>query len=661
MPRLPPVATTAAELQEAIALHKAGRLGEAERLYRAHLAADPAAILALTNLGQILQSRGDHAGALELYGKAATLKPRLALPQACRGRALAALGKLDGAREAFEQAIALDLSSAEALAGLAGLRQQQGDVWDAVQYWRRAAEAAPARSDIRQNLALALSEAGNPEMAATIMQAVTKELPDSAIAHANLAAILTRAGRFSEAASVALRATELAPGDAGAHYNLAMALIGGGDHAAGVANLQRTLAIEPGHVDALNVLGMHHRRQAENGQALACFRRAAAADPRHLGILLNIGATLLEDGRPEEALATYRQALRINPRKAEILVNLGSTLEQMERFEEALAAYRLAIAAEPENAVAHFNHGLALLSLGRFREAWPDYEWRHRAFPPAASRQSTGPNRWKGEPLKGRSILVHAEQGIGDTIQFCRYLPVLRQAGARVTFDCPPGLERLLGRANLADRVITRHDALPGGDFHIPLLSLPALLGSEIATIPNAVPYLEADAGEIEAHRRLFAGLSRPLIGIAWQGSPGHKADRRRSIPLPMLLGALAPLGMSLVSLQVGHGREQIEAMPPVLRPFDPFADQPAPDFATTAAVVGAVDLVISIDSAVAHLAGAMGRPVFVLLPRAGDWRWLHEREDSPWYPTMRLFRQHRLGDWSYAFARLAQALQAWR
>ncbi len=655
------MATTTAELQRAIALHKAGQLGEAERLYRDHLAGDPGAILAFTNLGLILQSRDDHDGALALYDKAAALKPRLALPQACRGRALAALGKLDQARKAFEQALRLDGKCADALAGLAALRQRQGDGWDAVQYWRRAADAAPDRTDIRQNLALALSEAGNPEMAATIMQKVTHEHPDSAIAHTNLAAILTRAGRFGEAVEAARRASELAPDDAGIHYNLAMALIGGGDHAAGLASLQRTLAIEPGHIDALNVLGMHHRRRGENQQALACFRRAARSDPRHLGIQLNIGATLLEEGRAEEALATYRHALKIDPRKAEILVNLGSTLEQLERFEEALEAYRLAIAAEPGNAAAHFNHGLALLCLGRFREAWPDYEWRHRAFPPVASRQSSGPNRWNGEPLAGRSILVHAEQGIGDTIQFCRYLPLLRQAGANVAFDCPPGLERLIARADLADRIVARNDALPDCDFYIPLLSLPALLGSEIATIPNAVPYLDANASELEAQRRSFAGLGRPLVGIAWQGNPGHKADRRRSIPLPMLLGALAPLKLTLVSLQVGHGRDQMEALAPAQRPFDPFAGRPAPDFAATAAVIGAVDLVISIDSAVAHLAGAMGRPVFTLLPRVGDWRWLHGREDSPWYPTMRLFRQHRLGDWSYAFARLAQAMEAGR
>ncbi|HEY2890820.1 MAG TPA: tetratricopeptide repeat protein [Dongiaceae bacterium] len=648
-------------LEAAIALHKAGKLAEAERLYRAHLAAEPRAALALSNLGHILQERGEHEAAVELYERAIALKPRFAAAHAYRGNALAALGRTSEAREALDRAIALDPKSVEGPAGLAALRQRQGDVQDAVRYWQRALEAAPARNDVRQNLALALSEAGDPDQAVAVMQPVMKAEPSSPVAHSNLAAVFSRAGQFEQAIAAGRRATLLGPENADAHYNLAVALIDSGDHAAGLASLQQVLAIKPDHLDALNLMGMHHRRMSEHARALDFFRRAENADPRHTGILVNIGATLLEEGRLEEALAVYRHAMTIDDKKVDVLVNLGATLEQLERFEEALDAYRLAIALEPENAVAHFNLGLALLTLGRFKEGWPEYEWRQRARPPLAARDLSQSSAWKGEPLAGRRILVLAEQGSGDSIQFCRYLPMLRAAGARVTFECQPALRRLIEESDLADTVMTRDEALPDHDFHAPLLSLPGLLGTRREAIPAAIPYLAVDGHEVERRGRQLLALQRPLIGIAWQGNPQHKGDRRRSIPLRMMRGALASTGASLVSLQVGHGSEQMGELPQTERPYDPFTEESARDFVSTAAVVANMDAIVSIDSAVAHLAGALGRRVFVLLPHVGDWRWLQGREDSPWYPTMRLLRQHRLGDWSYVFARLAEALGGMR
>ncbi len=651
----------AAGLQAAIAAHKAGRLSEAERLYRDHLAGEPQAALALSNLGQIVLERGDAAEALTLLQRAIASRPRFANAHAHLGNALAALGKLNDARSAFDQALAINRNCVDALAGLAAMRQRQGDIWDSLSYWQRAADIAPQRNEVRHNLATALSEAGRHDEAVSVMETAVAAQPSSGVAHSNFAAILNRAGRFEQAVAAGRRAIDLAPNDAGAHYNLAVALIDSGDHAGGIASLQRALAIKRDHVDALTVMGMHHRRSGDNASALACFRIAEQAEPRHTGVLLNIGATLLEDGRRDEALATYRHAMTIDDKKAEILVNLGATLEQLERFEEALEAYRLAITLEPDSAAAHFNYGLALLTLGRFKEGWPEYEWRQRLLPQLAERNDLGSPRWRGEPLSGRCLYVHAEQGSGDTMQFCRYLPMLRKAGATVIFECQPALKRLIEKAQLADRVVSRDEPPHGHDLYAPLLSLPGLLGTSSQTIPAGKPYFHADAQESEARRRQLAGLRRPLIGIAWQGNPQYKADRRRSVPLAMLASALASPAHSLVSLQVGYGCEQIAGLPEAARPFDPFADQPAKDFAATAAVVANLDVVVTIDSAIAHLAGAMGRPVFVLLPHVGDWRWLRGREDSAWYPTMRLFRQHRPGDWSYAFARLAEALKGWR
>ncbi len=651
-------------LQSAIAAHKAGLLTRAEQLYRQHLAAEPEAALALSNLGQILLARGESEAALVLFQRALAAQPRFAAVQAYRGNALMALGRLSEARAAFDQALATNRNAVEALAGLASLRQRQGDIWDSLSYWQRALAAAPQRNDVRQNLALVLADAGRLDEAVAEMDKAVQAEPHAPAGHVNRSTILRRAGRFSEAISAGERAIALAPENADAHYNLAMALIDHGDHEGGLAALNEALRQAPAHVDALNVMGLHHRRHDRPEEALACFRQAGDAQPRHLGILLNIGAVLLDMGRPEEAVATYRRALAIDGKKVEVLINLGVALEQLERFEEALEAYRLAISFEPENGDAHFNHAIALLTLGRFPEGWKEYEWRQRALIPVGLRKDLGPDRWDGAPPAGKRLFVHAEQGIGDTIQFARFLPQLRAAGAQVIFECQAPLRRLFGLTDLADSIVSRGDRLPEYDLYTPLLSLPHFLGTTAVTIPPA-GYLHTDRAESEASERQLAGLHRPRIGIAWQGNPQHKADRRRSIPLavllPVLLPVLRPAKASLVSLQVGFGREQIATMPQGERPTDPFETEAAPDFATTAAVIENLDLVITIDSAVAHLAGAMNKPVWVMLSHVADWRWLRNREDSPWYPTMRLFRQPRPGDWSHVFARLSEALRRWR
>lgn len=657
---MPVSESLATDLQTAIAAHKAGQLAQAERLYRRHLAAEPEAALALSNLGQILLARGEAEAALALFRSAASAEPRFAAAQAHCGNALMALGQLAEAHAAFDQALAINRSAVEALAGLATLRQRQGDVWDSLSYWQRAAAAAPQRTDIRQNLALVLADADRLEEAAAEMDRVVRAEPDAPVGHVNRCTILRRAGRLPEAIAAGERAMALAPDSADAHYNLAMARVDSGDHEGGLAALHEALRLSPDHVDALNVMGLHHRRHDRPAEALVCFRQAEHAQPRHLGILLNIGAVLLDMGQPQDAFATYRRALAIDGKKVEVLINLGVALEQLERFEEALEAYCLAISLEPENGDAHFNHAIALLTLGRFSEGWKEYEWRHRALIPVGLRNDLGANRWEGAPLAGKRIFVHAEQGIGDTIQFARFLPQLRAAGAQVIFECQPALRRLLNSTDLADTLIARGDTLPSYDLYAPLLSLPNFLGTTLASIPPA-GYLDADRAESDVWGQRLLGVRRPRIGIAWQGNPQHKADRRRSMPLTMLLAALQPAKASLVNLQVGLGREQITALPREERPVDPFDTHASPDFATTAALLANLDLVITIDSAVAHLAGAMGKPVWVMLPHDADWRWLRERDDSPWYPAMRLFRQHRPGDWSHVFARLGEALGRWR
>jgi hypothetical protein len=319
----------------------------------------------------------------------------------------------------------------------------------------------------------------------------------------------------------------------------------------------------------------------------------------------------------------------------------------------------MALRLDPQSASTHWNRALALLQGGDYARGWPEYEWRWRR-PGARPRLSTDRPAWDGRPLEGRTILLWCEQGLGDAIQFARYAPRVQRQGGRVLLQCPGILRALFRTLPGVEAVLAEGEALPAFDVHAPLLSLPALLGTTLATVPAEVPYLSADPALVGAWRKKLAAVPGLRVGVAWQGNPHHKWDRHRSVHL----AAFAPLarvgGVRLVSLQKGPGAEQLAALrgrlPVVDFGDDLGASGPYPD---TAALMRGLDLVVTVDTATAHLAGALGVPVWVPLSTIVDWRWLLGREDSPWYPTMRLFRQAQLGDWGPVFARLAEELRA--
>jgi hypothetical protein len=320
-----------------------------------------------------------------------------------------------------------------------------------------------------------------------------------------------------------------------------------------------------------------------------------------------------------------------------------------------MASYEQALRIEPDYVPARWNRALASLLLGNFEQGWVEYEWRwkRKQQPQRSFRQAL----WDGRELSGRTILLHAEQGLGDTLQFIRYAPLVKERGGRVIVECQPSLLELLGSCRGIDVLEAQGSALPEFDVQAPLLSLPRILGTSLATIPANVPYVVADAELVGRCRQELEAVPGFRIGIAWQGSTMHKRDRQRSLPL----GRFEPLarlpGVRLLSLQVGAGADQLRDLGdrfPIADlggRFDPWSLRDA------AAVISVLDLVISVDSAMAHLAGALGVPIWLLLPFASDWRWLLEREDSPWYPTMRLFRQSEPGDWDGVFDRVTNAL----
>ena len=457
-------------------------------------------------------------------------------------------------------------------------------------------------------------------------------------------ALLAR-GETAGAVGCYRAALGLAPELAELHYNLANALAVD-DPAAALAGFDRALGLDPGLGGAWNNSGNLLRRAGRPAEAMERYRRAVFLAPGDATLRTNVGAALLDQHRAEEALVWFAQAAQGVGADPGALAYAGQALLRLGRPEAALPWFEAALAADAADVPARTGRAAALLTLGDYAQGWRDFEAR-LADPRIAAGLPQG-WIWDGvSPVAGRTVLLSGEQGHGDVIQFARYAPLLRARGARVVLRVPAGLVRLLG--GLADAVIALEAPLPAFDLHCPLMSLPHRFGTTLATVPDKVPYLAAEAA------RLGGGGRGLRVGLAWSGNPAHMLDALRSIPA----AALGPL--------LGVAGVEVHVLQPALRAGDAaLAELPglhrggAVDFADTAARVAAMDLVISVDSAVAHLAGAMGRPTWVLLPYAADFRWLRGREDSPWYPTMRLFRQAAAGDWGAVIGAVAGALAAW-
>jgi tetratricopeptide (TPR) repeat protein len=416
------------------------------------------------------------------------------------------------------------------------------------------------------------------------------------------------------------------------------------------------LLLSPGNNELLNRRGVVLLELGRPLEALDDFARILAGGPDNLDALGNYGNALIKLNRPEEALAAYDRALTFAPENTQLLTNRAVALRRLDRPHEALMSASRALVARPGFAQARFVESVAQLTLGDFAAGWRGYEARWDVGLLSSQRRSFAAPLWLGsESLAGKTILLHAEQGSGDTIQFVRYAPLVAQRGAKVVLEVQRELAPLLSGVAGVDVVIARGAPLPDFDLHCPLLSLPLAFATDQASIPADIPYLAASGDKIAIWReRLPQG--RPLVGLAWSGGVWHDNDLNRSMELATFAPVLDVAGITFVSLQ--HDvRERdlpvLQKLPGLLR-FKTRFD----DFADTAAVVSLLDAVISVDTAVAHLAGAMGKPLLLLLPYAADYRWLRERQDSPWYPTARLYRQQKFGDWDSVVQTLIQDLR---
>jgi Flp pilus assembly protein TadD len=468
-----------------------------------------------------------------------------------------------------------------------------------------------------------------------------------------------QAGRLPQAQAAYRQILTIDPAHADAHQNLGVALGALGRMMEAEASFREALRLRPNYPEGHASLGAALTDLGRPAEAEASCREALRLRPNYPEAHYNLGVALRDLGRPAEAEASCREALRLRPNYPEAHYNLGVALRDLGRPAEAEASFREALRLRPNYPEAHYNLGAALLLAGRFEEGWKEYEWRWKSktfttttvIPP---RDFSAP-LWRGEAIGGRTILLHAVQGLGDTLQFCRYAPLM-VGGAGIILEVQAPLVRLLSRLPGVEEIVARGDRLPPFDLHCPLMSLPDAFGTTLDTIPAATPYLSADPALAANWQERLVGLDGLRIGLAWAGEQRAVVDRRRSIALK----ALAPLGevsgVSFVSLQKDGPAAQAADPPHGMMLHDFTAD--LHDFEDTAALIVNLDLVISVDTSVAHLAGALGKPVWLLNRFDTDWRWLLNRDDSPWYPTLRQFRQPRPGDWNSAICAARDALQ---
>jgi len=443
------------------------------------------------------------------------------------------------------------------------------------------------------------------------------------------------------AAQLFLEVTRLRPDCFEAYCQLGLILRQLNQWDGALASLQKAVQLKPGFPKLNLLIGSLHKQQGHFEAAAECCRREIQIDPANADAHYNLGLVLQNLDRPEEAIAAYQTALALRPNYVDALVNLGSVFQDKLDLAAAIHWYEQAIGWEPQNPEPHWQLCTALLARGDFERGWREYEWRWQQRDFATPQPRYPQPLWDGADLRGQRILLHSEQGYGDIIQFVRYATLVARRGGEVVVGCPPPLRSLLATVPGVAQVVTDRSALPPFDLHAPLMSLPAIFQTTLENLPREIPYLTAPATGLDLSAQPGGRLK---VGLVWAGEPTHKNDRRRSLPLELFRPWADWPGIQWHSLQVGSRTADLNR----LNLAEKITDWGSRfrNFGDTARVISQLDLVISVDTAVAHLAGALGKPVWSLHPFAAEWRWMLGREDTPWYPTMRLFRQPAPGDW---------------
>jgi Flp pilus assembly protein TadD len=691
-------------LDQALQFHRAGDFAKAEAIYRGIISIQLNHADALHLLGMLCHQTGRSDEAERLIRQAISSHPNQAVYHSNLGLVLSAAGKTDAAIAEYRTAAELNPQSAEALNNLAVAMCGVGATSAAIEYLKRAVLLQPDYADARLNLLRVLQfphdgakashtlgdlfqEAGrSAEAIRWYRQAVALE-PGSAESHNNLGNALFAIGERDQALACYQRALSIHPDFPQACNNLANVLRETGRTEEAIAAYEKAIQLQPNSPEPLSNLANLLREAGEWESAMRLYHRALAIQPEHATTCNNIGNSYCERGQWSAAIGSYERAIAVQPTYADAINNLGTALEETGQRQRAMQCYQTAARLDPRAVSPPWNIALLQLLNGDYENGWHGYEHRWRQKRQSrAKRNFPQPMPRCLSELKSRRILLHAEQGFGDAIQFCRYAPMVAELAAEVILECPPQLVRLFESSLIAQaerpgiedqnappvdrspafrpglsKIIARENALPEFDQHCPLMSLPMLFSTTLATVPNGVPYLLADPEMIERWQRKFQAtpvLSYPeepasqhlKIGLVWAGQSTHQKDRHRSLTFADFSDLLSIDGVTFYSLQVGDASAQCK--PPVI---DWSAN--LHDFADTAGLISQLDLVITVDTAVAHLAGAMGKAVWILLAYQPDWRWLLDRADSPWYPTAVLFRQTEPDDWQVPLRQVCDRL----
>jgi tetratricopeptide (TPR) repeat protein len=662
-----------AVLANALEHHRHGQLADAERIYRQILAIDPDHADCLHLLGTLTHQTGRHNLAVKLIRKAIAIDKKQSAYHSNLGTALQALGKRDQAAASYGQALALNPSLAEAHMNLGTVLQAQGQLDEAADCFRRALALKPDLAEVHVNLGNILQAQGKLDEAVASHERALALKPNSAEACTNLGNARQAQGKLDEAVASYRQALALKPDQPQVYGNLGNALLAQNKLDEAEASYQRALAFNPDYAEACYNLGNLRQAQDKLSEAAACYERALALKPELPEAHYNLGNTRQAQDDLTAAAGCFERALALRPDYAQAHYNLGCVLQGLGQLDRALESYARAIELQPDYSQARFGHALAQLLNGDFDPGWSNYESRWQSIDHETPMRSYPQPLWAGEPVRtgepaapGR-LLLWGEQGIGDEIMFAGLIPDALGTGNRILLDCDPRLKPLFARSFRGIEVIGARDQAEAAESiqasgqeiaaHLPTGSLPRLFRpTEAEFAATTSPYLLPNPVERD-HFRARYGDGRRLFGLAWQTN-NSKTGRKRSIQL----GSLAPLfalpGIRWVSLQYGDfdalERQAAEAQAPILidRGVDQFANVDL-----FAAQVAAMDQVITIDNSTAHLAGALGVPTWLMLPFAADWRWLRERQSSPWYPSMRLFRQAKLGDWGSVVDRVHSAL----
>ncbi len=607
-------------LNRALAAYRAGQFVQAEQICQEVISVDRNFFDALYILAVVQATLGKNAEALANYDRALALQPGHAEALSNRGNTLKALKRFDEALDSFDRALAAQPDYPAALSNRGAVLFEMTRYEDALATYDRS---------------LAIR-------------------PDQVVALYNRGGALHKLGRFEEAIASYDRALALNPGLVEAHANRGNTLNMLNRYDEALASFDRALALRPDLVEALTNRGNALNGLKRYDEALASYDSAIVCQPTHAGAHYNRGTTLHEMKRYDEALACYDRAIALQPNYPEAFSNRGATLWELKRHNEALASYDRAIAIQPEFPEAHWNAASLRLLTGDFARGWAEYEWRWKYKTMALAKRKFAKPQWGGEPIEGKTILVHSEQGLGDAIQFCRYVPLLAARGARVILEVDRRLQELMLSLDGAAQVLSVGDALPEFDAHCPLLSLPRAFHTLLETVPSQTPYLRASPERVTKWNTRLGPKHGLRVGLIWSGNPAHHRDQARSIEFSALL-PLLDAGATFFSLQKDV-RPADAAVLAKRNDVVQLADELA-DFSDTAAVMAQLDLIISVDTSTVHLAGALGRPIWILLPYLPDWRWLLDRDTSPWYPTARLFRQDESRRWDSVIPRVRAAL----